>query len=233
MRKKVLSAVLAATMVAGMMGNVVSVSAEEKYDLTLYSVNTTDPDFDDWLANVEEATGLNINVIAAPTDTDTRQQKITTILSTGDSSVDIVEINDEMSAAFKNSGWLEGLNDTVMTDDIIDQFAQGYIQDMITDKDGNIVGVPGYTGYLAFWVNQEIMDEVGIESIDTKEDFMKYMEAVSKDGRFGYGGSWEKTYASNEIAQFVNMFGGDYFDWTKEENKEAISGNLDILKEFK
>ena len=29
------------------------------------------------------------------------------------------------------------------------------------------------------------MDEVGIESIDTKEDFMKYMEAVSKDGRFG------------------------------------------------
>lgn len=44
MRKKVLSAVLAATMVAGMMGNVVSVSAEEKYDLTLYSVNTTDPD---------------------------------------------------------------------------------------------------------------------------------------------------------------------------------------------
>ena len=80
--------------------------------ILLYSVNTTDPDFDDWLANVEEATGLNINVIAAPTDTDTRQQKITTILSTGDSSVDIVEINDEMSAAFKNSGWLEGLNDT-------------------------------------------------------------------------------------------------------------------------
>ena len=30
MRKKVLSAVLAATMVAGMMGNVVSVSAEEE-----------------------------------------------------------------------------------------------------------------------------------------------------------------------------------------------------------
>ena len=59
MRKKVLSAVLAATMVAGMMGNVVSVSAEEKYDLTLYSVNTTDPDFDDWLANVEEATGTH------------------------------------------------------------------------------------------------------------------------------------------------------------------------------
>ena len=77
------------------------------------------------LQNVEEATGLNINVVAAPTDSDTRQQKITTILSTADSSVDVIEINDEMSAAFKNSGWLDGLNDTVMTDDIVDQFATG------------------------------------------------------------------------------------------------------------
>ena len=143
--------------------------------------------------------------------------------------MDVIEINDEMSAAFKNSGWLEGLNDTVMTDDIIDQFAQGYVKDMITDKDGNIIGVPGYAGYLAFWVNQEIMDEVGIKSIDTKEDFMKYMKAVSKDGRFGYGGSWEKTYAFNELAQFVNMFGGDYFDWTKEENKEAVQFLHDLV----
>ena len=100
---------------------------------------------------------------------------------------------------------------------------------MITDKDGNIVGVPGYTGYLAFWVNQKIMDEVGITEIDTKEDFMKYMKAASGDGRYGYGGSWEKTYAYNEIAQFVNMFGGDYFDWTKAENKEAIQFMKDMV----
>lgn len=207
-----------------------SASSDGDYDLTLYSINTTDPEFDDWLANVEEATGLNINVIAAPTDSDTRQQKITTILSTGDSSVDIIEINDEMSSAFKNSGWLEGLNDTVMTEDIVDYFAQGYVENMITDNEGNIIGVPGYTGYLAFWVNQEIMDEAGITSIDTKEDFMKYMEAVSGDGRYGYGGSWEKTYVFNEIAQFVNMFGGDYFDWTLDENKEAIQFLYDMVQ---
>ena len=70
------------------------------YDLTLYTINSTDEDFPEWLANVEGATGLKINVIAAPTDSDTRQQKITTILSTGDASVDILEINDEMSASF-------------------------------------------------------------------------------------------------------------------------------------
>ena len=241
MKKKIVSlfliSAMAVSMLAGCGGSSSSSEKEgeesknkEDYDLTLYSINTTDPDFDTWLEDVEGATGLNINVIAAPTDSDTRQQKITTILSTGDSSVDIIEINDEMSAAFKNSGWLEGLNDTVMTEDIRDQFAQGYLEDMITDKEGNIVGVPGYTGYLAFWVNQEIMDEVGIAQINTKEDFMKYMQAVSKDGRYGYGGSWEKTYVFNEIAQFVNMFGGDYFNWTKEENKEAIQFLHDMVE---
>lgn len=231
-----LTTALAAGMLAGCGGNSSDTKGEGSsakkgdYDLTLYSINTTDPDFNDWLKNVEDATGLKINAIAAPTDSDTRQQKITTILSTGDSSVDIIEINDEMSASFKNSGWLEGLNDTVMTEDIRSEFPQGYLEDMITDKDGNIIGVPGYSGYLAFWVNQEIMDEVGIASIDTKEDFVKYMEAVSGDGRYGYGGSWEKTYVFNEIAQFVNMFGGDYFDWTNPANKEAIQFLHDMVQ---
>lgn len=256
MKRKLISAVLAMTMTMGLLagcsgssatggseggttesGTTAQAAGEESdksskdgYDLTLYSINTTDPDFADWLANVEEATGLKINVIAAPTDSDTRQQKITTILSTGDSSVDILEINDEMSASFKNAGWLEGLNDTVMTEDIRGEFPQGYLSDMITDKDGQIIGVPGYSGYLAFWVNQEILDEVGIESIDTKEDFMAYMEAASKDGRYGYGGSWEKTYVFNEIAQFVNMFGGDYLDWTNPANKEAVEFLHDLVQ---
>lgn len=234
MKKKLVSVLLAGVMTVGMLAGCGSSKGEsteksKDYDLTLSDIMTTDPDFDEWLKNVEDATGLNINVIAAPTDSDTRQQKVTTVLSTGDASIDIIEINDEMSASFKNSGWLEGLNDTVMTEDVRSQFAQGYLKDMITDKDGNIVGVPSYTGYLAFWVNQEIMDEVGITEIDTKEDFMKYMEAASGDGRYGYGGSWEKTYAYNEIAQFVNMFGGDYFDWTKAENKEAIQFMKDMV----
>ena len=56
------------------------------------------------------------------------------------------------------------------------------------------------------------------------------MAAASGNGRYGYGGSWEKTYVFNEIAQFVNMFGGDYFDWTKPENKEAIQFLHDMVK---
>ncbi|MGB8451302.1 MAG: extracellular solute-binding protein [Anaerocolumna sp.] len=256
MKKKVISIMLVAVMIAGMLtgcqnnsepaadtkeesttgesGDAVKTAESEGgYDLTLYSINTTNADFNTWLTNCEEATGLKINVIAAPTDSDTRQQKITTMLSTGDTNVDVFEINDEMATTFKNSGWLEPLNDTVMQGDILSNFATGYISDMITAKDGSIIGVPGYSGYLAFWVNQQIMDEVGIDSINTLEDFKKYIMAASGNGRYGYGGSWEKTYVFNEIAEFVNLFGGDYFDWSNEGNKEALQFMYDMVNTWK
>lgn len=205
----------------------------EDYDLTLYSIQTTNADFNTWLTDCENATGLKINVIAAPTDSDTRQQKITTMLSTGDKSVDVFQINDEMATTFKNSGWLEPLNDTVMTKDILNNFATGYISDMITSSDGKIIGVPGYSGYLAFWVNQKIMDEVGIKEINTLEDFKNYITSATGNGRYGYGGSWEKTYVFNEIAQFVNLFGGDYFDWSNEGNREALQFMYDMVNTWK
>lgn len=260
MKKKLISVILSAALVAGMIAgcgsntttsdtetgtdaaNITEATGTESeeadaasgdYDLTLYSINTTDPDFDAWLKNCEEATGLKINAIAAPTDSDTRQQKITTMLSTQDKSVDIIEINDEMATAFKNSGWLEPLNDTVMTEDIINNFATGYVSDMITATDGSIIGVPGYCGYLALWVNQEVMDEVGMDSINNLDDFKKYIQAATKDGRYGYGGSWEKTYVFNEIAEFVNLFGGDYYDWTNEGNKEALQFMYDMVNTWK
>lgn len=204
-----------------------------EYDLTLYTIEATRAGFDQWFSDVESATGLKINVIACPTDTDTRQQKITTILSSGDSSIDIITINNEMGTAFKNTGWLEPLNDTVLTDDVIGYFPQAYVADMITSKDGGIIGVPTWKNYLVFWVDQVKLDKYGFKSIDTKEDFIAFAKAATEDGNYGYGGSWEKTYVFNEIGTFVNLFGGDYFDWTNPANKEAIQFMYDMVNTWK
>ena len=204
-----------------------------KNEITLYTIQTTNPNFKTWLNAAEKATGLKINAIAEPTDSDTRQQKITTMLSTKDSSADIIEINDEMSTSFKNSGWLEPLQNTVLTKDVSSQLAQGYVKDMLTSTKGDIIGVPSYQGYLALWVDQKKLEAAGMKTIENKDDFIKFAKAATKDGQYGYGGSWEKTYVFNEIASFVNLFGGDYYDWKNPKTREAVKFMYDMANTWK
>jgi multiple sugar transport system substrate-binding protein len=210
-----------------------SAKKSDDNSITLFSIMSTNANFKAWLADAEKATGIKINVVAAPTDSDTRQQKVTTVLSSGDSSIDVLEINDEMSTAFKNTGWLEPLQKDVITKDVLKQLPQGYVKDMITSKKGDIIGVPGYKGYLAFWVDGKKLKEAGMKDIKTKDDFVKFIKATTKNGNYGYGGSWEKTYVFNEIATFVNLFGGDYLDWTNPANKEALKFMYDMANTWK
>lgn len=220
MNRKTLAALMISAAACGIF--VTGAMASEEYDLTLYTIDSTDADFEGWLEKAEAETGLNINIIAAPTDSDTRQQKVTTILSTGDSSVDVLQVNDEMATAFKNTGWLLGLNDSVMTEDVLDKYATGYVADMLTAANGDIVGMPTYRGALSLWVNQKVLDQVETTEITNLDEFKTFCEQCKEVGIYGYGGSWEKTYVFNEIAQFVNMFGGDYYDWSNEGNKKAL-----------
>jgi multiple sugar transport system substrate-binding protein len=203
-------------------------TASEPGTLTLYSTTTTNPNFEQYIADVEQKLGLKFNIIAAPTNSDTRQQKITTVLSSGDKSIDLFEINDEMAAAFKNTGWLQPLQNDVMTPEVVKFFPQDYIKDMVTSANGDIVTVPYYRGCLAFWVDQKKLDEIGMQAPTNKEEFIAVAKAATKDGNYGYGGAWEKTYVFNEIGTFVNLFGGDYFDWTNPKNKEAIEFMYDM-----
>lgn len=210
-----------------------SESGSKKDEITLYTIQSTTPGFEQWLKEAEENTGLKIIWVAAPTDSDTRQQKVSTVLSSGDSSIDILEVNDEMATSFKNTGWLEPLQDTVLTDDIKSQFPQGYMKDMLTSTNGDVIGVPGYSGYLALWVDQKKLEEAGMTTIENEEDFLKFLKAATKDGQYGYGGSWEKTYVFNEIATFVNLFGGDYYDWTNEGSRKAVKFMYDMANTWK
>ena len=229
----VTAATLALTGCSGSSSSSSSSSSGGKNQLTLYTIQSTNPNFKNWKDAAEKATGLKINVVAEPTDSDTRQQKITTMLSTKDSSADIIEINDEMATSFKSSGWLEPLQNTVLKDDVRSQFAQGYVKDMLTSTKGDVIGVPSYQGYLALWVDQKKLDAAGMKTIENKDDFIKFAKATTKNGEFGYGGSWEKTYVFNEIASFVNLFGGDYFDWTNPKSREAVKFMYDMANTWK
>lgn len=239
-KKKVVGLFLAVSMIAGLVTGCVKPAAgtsssesEQNKDsdkITLMSMDTTFGEkFDEYIKKAEEATGLEIETVACPTNTDDRQAKITTILSSGDDSVDVITINDEMMSAFKNTGYLEPLQDTVMTEDVYNEFPTSYMKEMPTVGE-NVYGVPMYMEILAFWVDEAKMKNAGLTEIQTKEDFVQYVKANSGDNKYGYGGAWEKTYVYNEIGTFVNLFGGDYYDWTNPKTQEAVKFMYDMVK---
>lgn len=149
MKKRIVSVLLIATMSVGLFsgcgksgGNTEVKQNENSNKITLMTQDTTyGKAFDEYIHKAEEATGLEIETIACPTNTDDRQAKITTILSSGDDSIDVVTINDEMMSGFKNTGYLEPLQDTVMTPEIMENFPQKYMQEMTMVGD-NVYSVP-------------------------------------------------------------------------------------------
>lgn len=118
----------------------------------IITIMTKDSVLTEWPAyqkKVEEVTGVNIKVVAAPTNPDDMVAKMTTILSSGDHSIDILHVNDELITAFSRAGYLEPLEKDVMTSDIVKNYSQQYVKDMITYRD-SIFSVPSYLDVLVF-----------------------------------------------------------------------------------
>nr|WP_275983919.1 extracellular solute-binding protein [Paenibacillus hamazuiensis] len=181
---------------------------------------------------VRDATGVTLNVVATPSNPDDMVAKMTTLLSSGDNSVDIMHINDELITAFSRAGYLEPLEKEIMTPDVVKNYSQQYVKDMIMFK-GSIFSVPSYLEVLAFWVNHEMLKQAGVDVPRTKDEFLAFAKAVTKNGVFGYGGAWEKSYVFNEIGTFVNLFGGDYYDWSNPKTQEALRFMHDLVHKEK
>ncbi|MEK4651102.1 sugar ABC transporter substrate-binding protein [Niallia sp. FSL W8-0954] len=200
--------------------------------ITLMTNDSTKAGWSVYQKKIEEATGVKLNIIVTPTNPDDMVAKMTTILSSGDNTIDLMHVNDELITAFSRADYLEPLEKEVMTPEIVKNFSEQYIKDIPT-YNGSIFSVPSYLEILAFWVNNELLKKTGMEAPKSKEEFLEYAKAATKDGVYGYGGSWEKSYVFNEIGTFVNLFGGDYFDWTNPKTKEALQFMYDLAHKEK
>ena len=79
-----------------------------------------------------------------------------------------------------------------MTSDVAAAFPQDYLATECT-QDGDIIAVPMYIDILHFWVDQRVLDEIGMEAPTTKEEFLEFVsKATNGSERYGYGGLGKK-----------------------------------------
>lgn len=203
-------------------------------DITIMTNDTTNEWWPELETLIEAGSGVQIEAVTSPSNPDDRVAKFTTILASGDSSVDLININDEMITQYMAAGFLAPLEEDVMKADVAQNFDQNFMQDRYM-LDGHIYGVPTYNGALTMWVNQDMLDAAGVKVPTNKEEFIEAIKAMSKpeEGIYGYGGSWEATYSHNEIGVFINLFGGDCFDWSNEKSREALQFMYDMANTWK
>lgn len=206
-------------------------ASKEKVVLACDEATTFADGVDAWVAGIEAATGVEIELYPVPTDYNSFIGKATTQLSSGDDTIDIYHVNDEIFASMKVAGYLDPLDD-IMTEEVLENFPTAYLEDIVR-VNGKIMSVPSYLDLLVLFANTDMMKEAGVESIETKEDFLNFATAATKDGVYGYGGTWFTEYVYNELGTFINLFGGDFYDWTNPKTQEAMKFMYDMLNEYK
>lgn len=199
--------------------NVQGDAVSQKETITIMHIDAEVPGFQEFIKQAEEKLDLEIEVISCPANADVRQAKISTILASGEPSVDIFSVNDEMVSEFKYKGYLESLNDNVMTEELLSEYPESYMQN-ITMKDGEAYSVPYFMDIMVFWINREV---AGDREIQTQEDFLSLLEEDWGNGIYGYGSAWDSTHVYNELSEFIHLFGGDYYNWEDKNTREALT----------
>ena len=59
----------------------------------------------------------------------------------------------------------------------------------------------------------------------------KLQKSLKNPDQYAYGDAWENTHVYNSLSQFVNFWGGDYFDWTDPKTKDAARYMKSMLDE--
>ncbi len=198
--------------------------------LTVMSIDASEPAYQKYIHGIEEELGIEIQLVTPDRDPNNRMAQFSTQLSTGDEGVDVYTLNDEMLCEFKRKGYLAPLPKDLVEAEILASYPQEYLQEICSCSD-SLYAVPFFMDIYMFWVDQEDLERAGLSEIRTMEDFNVFLKSAAEAGIYGYGGAWEKTYAYNDIFEFINLFGGDCRDWNNEKTKQALLYLHDMAKQ--
>lgn len=183
-------------------------------------------------AFVDENLDFTVRFEAEPLSYADVVNKMTTMLASGDESVDVFHVDEIMQLAFLSAGFLEPIDD-VVTEEDINHFLPGYAEAYMK-RDGKTYSVPADIGGILFFVNQTMFKEAGIEYPTNQEEFIAAAQALTKDGKYGLLESWDKaSHLQDNLNRWCLMFGGNFYDWNLEGSQQAIRFMYDLVNTYK
>ena len=204
------------------------VKSDSFEELNIMHIEADNPEFIKYIDNISKKLNIKINVVPCPEDANNRQAEISTKLYSGSTDIDLISVNDEMVSEFKSKGYLEPLDD-IMTEDVLQLYPKDYVESVSMYKN-SIFSVPYMMDIMMFWVNEKYVRQSKLQDIKNIEDFLLFLDYDYGTAVYAYGGAWEETYIYNDLSQFINMFGGDYYNWNNSDTRAAVIFLHDMLK---
>lgn len=181
---------------------------------------------------VKEKTGIILEGVAAPTNYSDLVTKLSSVLTAGDDSFDIIHLDELLAVTYATAGYLEPINEVIEPEK--DNYPQDVLERVSKGEDGNYYTLPMELNNMYFYVNTDVMAQAGVTEVPTTTDeFLEAAKAMTGDGVYGYGASWSKGgQLFNDLIRWMYSFDGDFYDWTKPESKEALQFMHDLIYEY-
>ncbi len=160
--------------------------------------------------------------------------KLTTMVASGDDSIDVMLIDEIMLLAFTRAGFLEPLDSVIKEEDIAD-FMPEYM-DMFCKYDGNLYAIPASAGGFNFTVNMEMLNEKGIKVPTNEQELIDACLALTDPSKNQYGLviSLDKaSHLQDNLNMFSLMFGGNYYDFSLPGTQKAVKFLYDLINTHK
>lgn len=196
--------------------------------VVIYSRFCAETIWPQYVKAVEAKTGVKLEGLAAPSNYSDLVPKVTAMLSSGDDSIDIVHLDELMGVSFIRAGYLEPLNE-VMTSQVKQKYPADIINN-IASYQGKVYLIPQDLSAMLLFVNKKMFKDAGLSYPKTEAEFMTVAKAFTKGDVYGYGASWSKGgQLFNDAIRWMNAYGGDYLNWTKDGSRKALQKMHDFV----
>lgn len=194
-------------------------------------VYTRNVDFEGWqpfVNLVQEKTGIIVEGVVAPTNYPDVATKLSSILTAGDDTFDIVHVDELLGVTYSTAGYLEPINEVIEAEK--DNYPADVLERISKNADGNYYLLPQELNVMYMFVNKDVMEEAGVSAPTNKEEFLEAAKAMTNGDTYGYGAAWSKGgQLFNDLIRWMYCFDGDMYDWTIPESKEALQFMYDLL----
>ncbi|MBO0777456.1 MAG: sugar ABC transporter substrate-binding protein [Ktedonobacteraceae bacterium] len=172
--------------------------------------------------------GAKVNYFQLPQVFGDDVQKMTTYLSSGYSGLDVLWLDDFMTATFSNAGWLVPLESLIPAEHFT-SIAPAQLN--LSTYNGHRYRLPANVGSVIFFYRKDLFDKAGLDVPTTWDELVDVGKKLTKNGVYGLGiaGKSGNTELFNEMCYWMGQAGADPLHMNTPEARQALQFVHDMI----